>query len=43
MTAGLPLATVVSRMICPRPMYEALASNYLNRVRPDSVTTPADK
>ncbi len=37
------LATAVSRMICPRPLYKALASNYLDRVRPDSVTPPASK
>lgn len=27
------LATAVSRMICPRPLYKALADNYLARVR----------
>lgn len=37
------LATAVSRMICPRPLYKELASNYLDRVRPDSVTPPASK
>jgi H+/Cl- antiporter ClcA len=37
------LATAVSRMICPRPLYKALASNYLNRVRPDTVTSTAGK
>ena len=28
------LATAVSRMICPRPLYKALADNYLARCRP---------
>src|SRR5574340_944610 len=28
------LATAVSRMVCPRPLYKALANNYLARVRP---------
>jgi len=28
------LATAVSRVVCPRPLYKALASNYLARVRP---------
>jgi H+/Cl- antiporter ClcA len=28
------LATAVSRMICPRPLYKGLARNYLVRVRP---------
>ena len=28
------LATAVSRMICPRPLYKALAGNYLARLRP---------
>ena len=28
------LATAVSRMICPKPLYKALANNYLARVRP---------
>jgi len=28
------LATAVSRMICPRPLYKGLARNYLGRVRP---------
>lgn len=28
------LATAVSRMICPRPLYKALADNYLARARP---------
>lgn len=28
------LATAVSRMICPQPLYKALANNYLARVRP---------
>jgi H+/Cl- antiporter ClcA len=28
------LATAVSRLICPRPLYKALADNYLARVRP---------
>lgn len=32
------LATAVSRMICPRPLYKALASDYLGRVRPVAVT-----
>jgi H+/Cl- antiporter ClcA len=27
------LATAVSRMICPRPLYKALAENYLARIR----------
>lgn len=30
------LATAVSRMICPRPLYKALATNYLDRVRPSA-------
>jgi len=30
------LATAVSRMICPRPLYKALANNYLARVRPSA-------
>jgi H+/Cl- antiporter ClcA len=37
------LATAVSRMICPRPLYKALASNYLDRVRPEADTPPAGK
>ena len=37
------LATAVSRMICPRPLYKALASNYLDRVRPEADTPPAVK
>jgi H+/Cl- antiporter ClcA len=37
------LATALSRMICPRPLYKALASNYLERVRPVSVNPPAGK
>lgn len=28
------LATAVSRMICPKPLYKALANNYLAQVRP---------
>jgi len=28
------LATAVSRMICPKPLYKALANNYLAKVRP---------
>jgi H+/Cl- antiporter ClcA len=32
------LATAVSRLICPRPLYKALASNYLARVRLDITT-----
>jgi H+/Cl- antiporter ClcA len=28
------LATAVSRLICPRPLYKALADNYMARVRP---------
>ena len=28
------LATAVSRVVCPRPLYKALANNYLARVRP---------
>lgn len=28
------LAAAVSRMICPRPLYKALADNYLARARP---------
>ena len=28
------LATAVSRVVCPRPLYKALATNYLARVRP---------
>lgn len=28
------LATAVSRVVCPRPLYKALASNYLARMRP---------
>ena len=32
------LSTAVSRMICHRPLYKGLASNYLNRVQPDIVT-----
>ena len=28
------LATAVSRLICPRPLYKGLARNYLVRVRP---------
>ena len=28
------LATAVSRMTCPRPLYKALADNYLARARP---------
>lgn len=32
------LATAVSRMICPRPLYKALANNYLSRVRPVTPT-----
>lgn len=31
------LATAVSRMICPRPLYKALADNYLARCRPAAV------
>ena len=27
------LATAVSRMICPKPLYKALATNYLARVQ----------
>ncbi len=34
------LANAVSRMICPRPLYKALASNYLDRVRPAAVSSP---
>lgn len=30
------LATAVSRMICPKPLYKALASNYLARVQPSA-------
>ncbi len=30
------LATAVSRMLCPRPLYKGLAENYLARVRPAS-------
>jgi H+/Cl- antiporter ClcA len=30
------LATAVSRIICPRPLYKALANNYLARVRPSA-------
>jgi H+/Cl- antiporter ClcA len=40
---GTLLATAVSRMICPRPLYKALASNYLDRVRPEDVTPAAGK
>src|SRR5512139_507538 len=28
------LATAVSRLVCPKPLYKALANNYLARVRP---------
>jgi H+/Cl- antiporter ClcA len=28
------LATAVSRVVCPKPLYKALANNYLARVRP---------
>jgi len=28
------LATAVSRVVCPRPLYKSLANNYLARVRP---------
>src|SRR5512143_1477231 len=37
------LSTAVSRMVCHRPLYKGLASNYLNRVQPDTVTPPAGK
>jgi H+/Cl- antiporter ClcA len=37
------LATAISRMICPRPLYKALASNYLKKVRPAGDTPPAVK
>jgi H+/Cl- antiporter ClcA len=37
------LATAVSRMICSRPLYKALASSYLDRVRSDSITSLAGK
>ncbi|ODU13351.1 MAG: chloride channel protein [Thiobacillus sp. SCN 64-35] len=37
------LATAVSRMICPRPLYKALACKYLDRVRPEADTPPAGK
>jgi len=30
------LATAVSRIVCPRPLYKALASNYLARARPST-------
>lgn len=30
------LATAVSRIICPKPLYKALANNYLARVRPSA-------
>ncbi|WP_324778991.1 chloride channel protein [Thiobacillus sedimenti] len=32
------LATAASRIVCPRPLYKALANNYLARVRPASTT-----
>ena len=28
------LATAVSRLVCPKPLYKALANNYLARARP---------
>ena len=30
------LATAVSRIVCPRPLYKTLANNYLARVRPSA-------
>ena len=30
------LATAVSRIVCPRPLYKSLANNYLARVRPSA-------